>query len=186
MTAISSSLQAKNAKAGVHKVAGASGLYLKIGDAGVGSYYVRFRLGDRRPSMGLGSRDEISLADAREAARAAVALARQGVNPIEARRLEPPKRLRQRLTRAEAPGLIHLYRHYDFAGKLLYVGVAKNTLRRWNGHQRAAMWADLVAVITIDHYPTQEEAEAAENAAILAEKPRFNNRVLLKPRKMKS
>ena len=84
---VSTALQVKNASPGVHKVTGADGLYLKVGD-GAGSYYVRYRLGDRRPAMGLGSRDEISLAAAREAATEAVKLARKGIDPIEARRRE--------------------------------------------------------------------------------------------------
>jgi integrase len=100
---ISTSLQVRNAKAGVHKVAGADGLYLKVGE-GAGSYYVRYRLGERRPAMGLGSRDEISLAAVREAARDAVALARKGIDPIEARRREKAANLaaKQPVTFAEA------------------------------------------------------------------------------------
>ena len=88
MKKISTSLQAKNAKAGVYSVTGASGFgFKKDSDTpGVGSYTVRFRLGARRPTMGLGAFNEISLADAREAAIEAVKLARKGIDPIEQRK----------------------------------------------------------------------------------------------------
>ena len=88
MKKISTSLQAKNAKAGVYSVTGASGFgFKKDSDAvGVGSYTVRYRLGARRPTMGLGAFSEISLADAREAANEAVKLARKGIDPIEQRK----------------------------------------------------------------------------------------------------
>ena len=90
MKKISTSLQAKNAKAGVYSVTGASGFgFKKDSDApGVGSYTVRYRLGARRPTMGLGAFSEISLADAREAAIEAVKLARKGIDPIEQRKRE--------------------------------------------------------------------------------------------------
>lgn len=189
METISTSLQVRNAKVGVYRISGATGLYFKKTSAepGSGCYFVRYRFGGRRPTMGLGALASISLAEARKRAIAARAKARdKGIDPLEARRLEPPSRVRKALTRIEAPNLVHLYRHYGFDGKLLYVGVAKNTLRRWNDHGGVAEWADLVATITVDHYPTRGEAEAAENAAILAEKPRFNSRVHLRPRKPKS
>ena len=90
MKKISTSLQAKNAKAGVYAGAGASGFgFKKESDTpGVGSYTVRFRLGARRPTMGLGAFNEIGLADAREAAIEAVKLARKGIDPIEQRKRE--------------------------------------------------------------------------------------------------
>jgi integrase len=90
MKKISTSLQAKNAKAGVYSVTGASGFgFKKDSDVvGVGSYTVRYRLGARRPTMGLGAFSEISLADAREAAIEAVKLARRGIDPIERRKRE--------------------------------------------------------------------------------------------------
>jgi integrase len=88
MKKISTSLQAKNAKAGVYSVTGASGFgFKKDSDAvGVGSYTVRYRLGARRPTMGLGAFSEITLADARGAAIEAVKLARKGIDPIEQRK----------------------------------------------------------------------------------------------------
>jgi hypothetical protein len=85
---ISAALQVANAPVGVHKIAGVSGLYLKIGETGAGSYFYRYRLGDRRREIGLGSRDKVSLADACKAAKAWAVLRDEGHDPIETRRRE--------------------------------------------------------------------------------------------------
>jgi integrase len=83
---ISTTLQVTNAKPGVHKVTGTVGLYLKVGESGSASWFYRYRLGDKRREMGVGPRDVVSLAEARDAARDAVALVRKGVDPIDERR----------------------------------------------------------------------------------------------------
>jgi Arm DNA-binding domain len=87
MKRLSTQLQIRHAKAGVYAISGASGFgFKKVSDEeGGGAYTVRFRLGDKRPIMGLGAYGEISLAGAREAAKEAVKLARSGVNPIAER-----------------------------------------------------------------------------------------------------
>ena len=85
---ISTVLQAASAPSGIHKVSGAVGLYLKVGEGAKApaSYFYRYRLGDRRREMGLGSRDAIGLAEVRDDARDAGALVRKGVDPIDDRR----------------------------------------------------------------------------------------------------
>ena len=91
---ISTALQVDNAAPGMHKISNAVGLYLKVGETGAGSYVYRYRIGDRRPEMGLGSRkflgspNGITLGEAREAAKAADALRCKGIDPIDARRRE--------------------------------------------------------------------------------------------------
>jgi integrase len=86
--AISTALQAANAPAGVHKVTGAVGLYLKVGEGGSGSWFYRYRWGDRRREFGLGSRAVVSLAEARKLALVKAALCRGGKDAIEERRRE--------------------------------------------------------------------------------------------------
>ena len=98
---ISTALQAANAPVGVHKIAGVAGLYLKIGETGHGSYFYRYRLGDRRREIGLGSRDKVSLADACKAARAWAVLRDEGHDPIETRRSERADNLAK--SRAQQP-----------------------------------------------------------------------------------
>jgi hypothetical protein len=98
---ISAALQAANAPVGVHKIAGVAGLYLKVGEAGAGSYFYRYRLGDRRREIGLGSRDKVSLADACKAAKAWAVLRDEGHDPIETRRRERADNLAK--SRAQHP-----------------------------------------------------------------------------------
>ena len=98
---ISTALQASNAPVGVHKVAGVAGLYLKIGATGAGSYFYRYRLGDRRREIGLGDRDKVSLADACKAAKASAVLRDEGHDPIETRRRERADNLAK--SRAQQP-----------------------------------------------------------------------------------
>jgi Arm DNA-binding domain len=85
---ISTAFQANAAPLGIHKVSGAVGLYLKVGESGSASWFWRYRLGGKRREFGLGSRDAVTLAAARDAARDAAALVRKGVDPIEQRRAE--------------------------------------------------------------------------------------------------
>jgi Arm DNA-binding domain len=98
---ISAALQAANASVGVHKVAGVAGLYLKIGETGAGSFFHRYRLGDRQREIGLGSRDKVSLADACKAAKAWAVLRDEGHDPIETRRRERADNLAK--SRAQQP-----------------------------------------------------------------------------------
>lgn len=67
-----------------------------------------------------------------------------------------------------------LYRLSDAQGALLYVGIATNPNTRWNVHKREKTWAHLVTERAIEWFPDRSAAEAAEVAAISAEKPRYN------------
>lgn len=66
-----------------------------------------------------------------------------------------------------------LYRHYDAAGRLLYVGISLDATVRLQGH-RVKSWFDLVSFITIERFSTRTEALTAERDAILKEEPEFN------------
>lgn len=67
-----------------------------------------------------------------------------------------------------------VYRVWDDQGRLLYVGMSDEPLRRMSGHHRCSVWADKAAEIRIEWHPSREEAAAAESAAILAEDPIHN------------
>jgi hypothetical protein len=85
MRPLNTETQIKNAPKGVHSIKGANGLYVKkeTDTPGAGAYFVRYQLGPKkRPTMGLGPVNVVSLDSAREAAKAAVALARAGVDPV--------------------------------------------------------------------------------------------------------
>jgi integrase len=73
------------------------GLYLCVSPKGRRYWIFRFSWGDRRPEMGLGGLDDLSLAEARDAAAAARRMVRAGVNPIEARRAERREKAAKRL-----------------------------------------------------------------------------------------
>ncbi|MCA8895988.1 MAG: integrase arm-type DNA-binding domain-containing protein [Hyphomicrobiales bacterium] len=62
------------------------GLYLSIGEGGARSWLLFFRWKGRRREMGLGSARHVSLAEARELARAARTRIRAGVDPIAEKR----------------------------------------------------------------------------------------------------
>lgn len=85
-------------------------------------------------------------------------------------------------TASEAPARVScvsddrtaLYRHFDAAGRLLYVGISLCALTRLGGHRAASHWFPEIATVTIEWHPTREAATLAESAAITQERPAYN------------
>lgn len=71
---------------GLHAVGGIAGLSLSVTDTGARSWILRAVVGGRRRSIGLGPYPDVSLSGAREAARKARELIREGIDPVEERR----------------------------------------------------------------------------------------------------
>lgn len=67
-----------------------------------------------------------------------------------------------------------LYRHFDGAGILLYVGVTFRIAKRVQEHAKAALWWSEVATITIERFPSKEAASQAEARAVRTERPKHN------------
>lgn len=67
-----------------------------------------------------------------------------------------------------------LYRFFDAAGRLLYVGITDRGPRRWREHMVTQPWWDDVASSTIEHVGDRVAAEEAERIAIQTEKPLHN------------
>lgn len=67
-----------------------------------------------------------------------------------------------------------LYRFFDTTGALLYVGIANDPWTRWSSHAGDKRWWGEVELKTIDWFTTRGEAEQAEIAAIVKERPRYN------------
>lgn len=67
-----------------------------------------------------------------------------------------------------------LYRHYDAAGVLLYVGVSLNVVIRLTQHRIASKWYDEIRRIDVEPFPDKLSALKAEAIAIRNEKPRHN------------
>jgi integrase len=73
-------------RSGLFAVGGVAGLHLQVKLTGARSWILRAKVGDKRRDIGLGGYPDVSLALARESARAARVLIRQGVDPVEDRK----------------------------------------------------------------------------------------------------
>ncbi len=67
-----------------------------------------------------------------------------------------------------------VYRHFDEADRLLYVGRSRNPIARMNGHRGHSEWFTKIAKMTIEKFDSLEAATQAEADAIKAEKPAHN------------
>jgi predicted GIY-YIG superfamily endonuclease len=79
----------------------------------------------------------------------------------------------------ETPGLAPstaLYRFYDAARGLLYIGITGQPAERWAKHRRLAPWWPAAAYVAVEIFPTEWQALDAERAAIRSESPKFNKR----------
>lgn len=68
---------------GLHFVGGVAGLALQIMPSGARSWILRVMVGGKRREMGLGGFPDVTLAGAREAARAARVKIKDGIDPVE-------------------------------------------------------------------------------------------------------
>ena len=69
-----------------------------------------------------------------------------------------------------------LYRYYDISDLLLYVGISGRLYDRTGDHTKGSSWMDFAVRSTIERFPARDEAVEAEEAAIKAEHPLFNDR----------
>ena len=67
-----------------------------------------------------------------------------------------------------------VYRFFNQAGDLLYIGSTGASYERFRGHERTQPWWTEVASVTIEHHATREDASIAEMKAILTEHPRYD------------
>lgn len=73
-----------------------------------------------------------------------------------------------------------LYRHFDAQKNLLYVGVSLSAVARLSQHMNDSGWADQIASIKVERFPSRAEALAAETKAIQTENPKFNVQKVLR------
>jgi excinuclease UvrABC nuclease subunit len=71
-------------------------------------------------------------------------------------------------------GTTSLYRLYDSAGRLLYVGISHDVHSRIRTHRTDKHWGAEVADARLEVYPTRASALSAEANAIRRERPRYN------------
>jgi hypothetical protein len=72
------------------------------------------------------------------------------------------------------PGAGAVYRVFDRAGVLLYVGSTADFGKRWQAHARKASWREHAKTMTVAWYGSLEEARQAEVTAIAVECPLYN------------
>lgn len=70
-----------------------------------------------------------------------------------------------------------LYRFYDDAGQLLYVGITNDPGRRMSQHAEQKRWWPEVRGVSIEWYDDREGVAAAERRAVAIERPRHNKQL---------
>lgn len=85
-----------------------------------------------------------------------------------------PNQRRSRGVGRDDPHPTTLYRAYDEAGDLLYVGIARSWVRRWEHHKTGSPWFGEVRRIVLEDHPDRASALDAERQAIQLERPRYN------------
>ncbi|MGJ5692916.1 GIY-YIG nuclease family protein [Streptomyces pratensis] len=70
-----------------------------------------------------------------------------------------------------------VYRIYDRAGALLYVGMTTNPTSRLQAHQERSDWWPLAVSLRTEWHDTREAAEQAEARAIRSERPQANRKL---------
>lgn len=124
---------------GSHAVGGVSGLYLHV-VGGSRSWVFRYLFMRQRRRMGLGSYPLVSLAEAREAARAALKLRNSGTDPIKARNDE-----------REAARLAHAQRlEFDKAAEA-FIREHEST---WRNVKHVQQWRNTLAAYASPHFGT--------------------------------
>jgi predicted GIY-YIG superfamily endonuclease len=68
-----------------------------------------------------------------------------------------------------------LYRVFDAADSLMYVGISsRRNLRRLAEHEHGKPWWTEARRVSLQHFPTREDAAEAERDAIRDERPKYN------------
>ncbi len=121
-------------KPGYHAVGGVSGLLLRVTKTGARSWILRAMVGSRRRDIGLGGYPDTTLAQARERARNAKAMIREGIDPVEERRKA------QAALKAEQARLKTFAEVWEEYRDAKLVGVTKKTRQHWiNSIKRYAL-----------------------------------------------
>jgi len=69
-----------------------------------------------------------------------------------------------------------LYRIFDEADVLLYIGMSVNKFKRVDYHCSHQPWADEIACVRFERFADREELARAEIRAIRKEHPKYNRR----------
>jgi integrase len=106
------------------------GLYLQVTPTGARSWLLRYERGGRERAMGLGPVDDFTLEEARERARKARQLLKDGIDPLDARKDERVKQTSEKALAAAA----------DFNFKECVEQYYKFHSRKWNNAKHSAQF----------------------------------------------
>lgn len=73
----------------------------------------------------------------------------------------------------------YVYRYFDEASELLYVGVTADPYTRWLQHKRRSPWAEAVYAVSLERFAYEDLALLFEREAIREEAPKHNIRSTL-------
>jgi len=156
------------------------GFGVRITAAGARSFVLNYTIGCRERRITIGSFPAWPTLAALDEAKRLKRDVEQGVDPFDKRnhnRIERQRALARASGRVLPKGIesaAQVYRHFNQDGELLYVGAAMNGFQRLLVHRDKSFWFREIAVVTIQHFATREEALEAENLAIASENPRYN------------
>lgn len=122
---------------GLWAVGGVAGLYISVNETGGRSWILRLMVGSKRREMGLGGYPDVTLAGAREKARAAREQVEQGIDPVLER-----KRLASAMMAAQASEITFTKATSDYIAA--HGGAWKNPKHRAQWGTSLATYADPV------------------------------------------
>ena len=95
-----SALEIKRLGMGVHAIGRVAGLALQVTGSDAKSWLLRVRVGDKRREIGLGPYPEVSFAKARDGTAEAKEMIRDGIDPIEQRKVARSVLIAEQKTRS--------------------------------------------------------------------------------------
>jgi len=139
---------------GYHRVGGVSGLALQIGREGSErrSWVLRVKIGLKKADLGLGGFPEVGLAEARERAREAKRLIRQGIDPRDHWKAQ-----REALVAAQQAEVDRLAKimTFDQAAKGHYAGKAS----KLKNPKHKAQWQSTIKTYISPHFGSKDVAD---------------------------
>jgi integrase len=123
---------------GLHAVGGVAGLALQVSPSGSRSWLLRTVIGGKRRGMGLGGVPDVTLAGAREAARAALAKIKLGVDPIDEAKA--------------AKSALAASRAKDITFEQCAAAYMETHEKAWKSEKHRAQWASTLETYAYPHF----------------------------------
>lgn len=152
------------------------GFGLRVTRAGGKSWIYNYSFCGVERRMTIGRFPAMSASVARSTAKEMRAASDLGRDPLaEQRRVRREEAKSTAALRAPQSKTCHyLYRMFDDASDLLWVGETKDVGERLKNHRAQSRWYHEFAMLTLVRLASRAEAQAAEHIAIRDENPRYN------------